>query len=61
MLRASIFILSPLLSVGLVAMFGFGALVACFGLALLTLVCSNEGIHEEEVGLELGTQPAGLV
>jgi hypothetical protein len=60
MLRAFIFLLCPLLSVGLVMMFGFAALIACFGLALLTLVFSTQGVPEEEIALPAGTQPAGL-
>ena len=61
MLRASVFLLAPLLSAGLVMVFGFAALAACFGLALLTLVCSTEGVPEEEIVSEPGTQPAGLL
>jgi hypothetical protein len=60
MLRAFILILSPLLSAGLVLMFGWAALAMCFGLAFLTLVCSTQGLRAKEVALELGTPPAAL-
>jgi hypothetical protein len=60
MLRAFVLLLGPLLSIGLVATFGFAALVACFGLALLTLVFSSEGMVEAEVILPAGTRPAPL-
>ena len=60
MLKASIFILSLLLSAGLVAAFGFAALAVCFGLAFLTLVGSTQGCNEEEIA-EAATAPtAGL-
>ncbi len=60
MLRASLFILAPLLSAGLVAMFGFAALAACFGLCLLTLVCSTEGVPEEHLASDIGAETAAV-
>ena len=60
MLRALVILLGPLLSIGMFAMFGFAALVACFGLALLTLVFSCEGVDEAEVIRPAGTRPAPL-
>jgi hypothetical protein len=60
MLRAFVLLLGPLLSIGLFVMFGFAALVACFGVALLTVVCSCEGVDEAEFILPAGTRPAPL-
>lgn len=61
MLRASIFLLAPLLSAALVAAFGIAALAACFGLALATLVFSTRGIADATDASGSGTQPAALV
>ena len=42
------------------AVFGWIALVACFGLALLTLVFSTRGPIELGAANEMGTAPAAL-
>ena len=62
MLRASIFLLAPLMSVGLVAIFGVFALAACFALALMTVVLSTRSANEANTVREPnpGTQPAQL-
>ncbi len=60
MLRASIFLLAPLLSAGLVAVFGFAALAACFGLAFLTLVFSTGASVEADDAPERLTRPEKL-
>lgn len=41
MSRSLVFLLSPLFTMGLVYAFGFGAVIACFVLALLSLVLST--------------------
>lgn len=59
-MRAFIFIVAPLISVGLVVFFGFTALLACFGLAFLTLWLSTgaPGVKEDRLPMQHGAQAA---
>jgi len=60
MLKTAFFLISLLLSVGLVMAFGFKVLLVCFGLCLLTVVLSSTGVEEVETDPHVGTQPAAL-
>ncbi|MET0208339.1 MAG: hypothetical protein ABW220_04820 [Burkholderiaceae bacterium] len=59
-MRALIFIAASLISVGLVVFVGFTALLACFGLAFLTLWLSTgaPGVKEDKLPLQHGARAA---
>ena len=60
MLKATLFLMSLVLSTGLVVAFGFATLAVVFGLCLLTVVVSCTGIEGGEVAPQTETQRAAL-
>ena len=60
MLKTTLLLSSMLVSVSLVATFGFVALAVCFGLCLLTVIISSAGVDEAQVDLPTATRPAPL-
>jgi len=60
MLRPLVLLFSALLTCGVVLLFGFTALLVCFGLAFLTLVFSVEGEDTQPSEPDNRTRPAPL-
>ncbi|MEJ8859871.1 hypothetical protein WKW79_35350 [Variovorax robiniae] len=60
MLKATLFLMSLVLSVGLFMALGFAAVTGCFGLCLLTVVLSSQGVESSDVASQSGTRPTTL-